>query len=691
MSYIIKCSDAFINIKLTQIGRKKLSMGQLNFKYWGAGDSEVNYIREEVAEASPSDVRLSGTTDILRPKDRQPNFVSFLYTGGTTTDVLKPLTNGDINVLEIVANNKAETRGFYSGDTLSTISALTQNAKFVGFIANDEMDGTDAVDGITNVSVGDWVMIKFTNDTLGNLTQVEAQKPVPYLWYRVKGVSGSLVTFDRDLPNLTPSTTHSVYYVYESGEVYDTYGASNESAYWDKGTLSFNASCGVTLSASPVWNMSIPYSETMAGSQYIQTEALYEYYGSQDHLGTMYPYLNYQLNPQINPEEVHCTGVSEKDPGQKNIAILHYTNRNISNSYGEFFYINGERTTKVTIPSLMYHRKTDATKIGMEFIASGDVKTIQNTGIEYVDLIEEPTLIGNLTPRTVGKVFPTLKIIIFDNEEIVSAMSFKSNRSWTLPGLSGSLVNPNTGANTGILDVEKTMYITYGLENSAGLTTPLSQQIYGKLTNNTSSSRNVEFKIEDIDLLKYMHKIEGTWDGTGFYADKFKLIYQIVDTPDERPDPQEWLVQDFTNGIAGQVFGETIDPNALENQIPSANNFLLTTGGTSTTYNIDNTLGLLPDPTGYLTFGDERFFYGNIDAHIGATTFKTTFDIRINSGDFDNTSNPTMDPTNSNVDLRVSEVGVFDKDKNLVVVGKLMDPIELIDGNTILIELSLDF
>ena len=42
MSYIINNSNAFVNIKLTEVGRMKLAQGKLDFKYWGIGDSEIN-------------------------------------------------------------------------------------------------------------------------------------------------------------------------------------------------------------------------------------------------------------------------------------------------------------------------------------------------------------------------------------------------------------------------------------------------------------------------------------------------------------------------------------------------------------------------------------------------------------------------------------------------------------------------
>jgi len=46
MSYIINNTNAYSSIKLTEKGRERLALGQLNFAYWAIGDSEVNYDRE---------------------------------------------------------------------------------------------------------------------------------------------------------------------------------------------------------------------------------------------------------------------------------------------------------------------------------------------------------------------------------------------------------------------------------------------------------------------------------------------------------------------------------------------------------------------------------------------------------------------------------------------------------------------
>ena len=45
MSYIIKNTSALINTRMTDVGRRRLSQGNFNIKYFQVGDSEVRILR----------------------------------------------------------------------------------------------------------------------------------------------------------------------------------------------------------------------------------------------------------------------------------------------------------------------------------------------------------------------------------------------------------------------------------------------------------------------------------------------------------------------------------------------------------------------------------------------------------------------------------------------------------------------
>jgi hypothetical protein len=403
--------------------------------------------------------------------------------------------------------------------------------------------------------------------------------------------------------------------------------------------------------------------------------------------------------------ELSCTGpgLSYPDDVSKSISIIHYTNNAISSLYGEFLYIDttNSKVLKLHLPDLMYHRRDFATgtgtTMGMTFISSGLTYNVGTSDIEYVNLIEDPTFIpSGVEPKIVGRVYPQLKTVVIHNDEIVAAISYKSNRNWTLPSLSANIATPSGGTSTGVLNFNETMYLTYILENTTGtgLTTSLLCQDYIKVTNTSSKKKDIEFKISEVDSFPYMRKIEDpSYDGLGFHAYKFKLVYQIVQDPSVRPDSNAWKVYDFTSTSLTTNPGESIDPVALENQIPASNGFLLTNAidSAATTFDIIQTLNMAPNTSpNDLQFGDERFFYGNLETYIGATIYKTIFNISLNSGQFNTTSNPTRTST-SQVPLTVSEIGIYDSTNNLVLIGKLSTPLTLSNNNTIMIELSIDF
>ena len=65
---------------------------------------------------------------------------------------------------------------------------------------------------------------------------------------------------------------------------------------------------------------------------------------------------------------------------------------------------------------------------------------MNDPGIRYYHLYDTNTNSDGY-PSRVGKVFPDTKIIIFDDEEIVAAMSYKSNRNLDITSTSNFSYN----------------------------------------------------------------------------------------------------------------------------------------------------------------------------------------------------------------------------------------------------------
>ena len=722
MSYITteNSTAALVNIKLTDTGRKKLAQGQLNFSAWAIGDSEINYEREALVALKPT--LITGTTKVTMPFDLQPNLKNFITIDGARA--LNPFTAGEINTIKAIVNNSALERGFFSADTTHSTFITQTNSTYIkssGNVTNTKLNGTTSlvIGSGNNLAVNDFILLKLNNDK-ANLVNSQNTKPAPHLWYKIQSTAttttvGDTVVLDRKLPNLSAMTASTQFLIYPS-DFTDYYDYQYPMPYWDTNTLNFDGCCGISTGDVPVWNMNNVYCTDLVGMTGTGTDNIattpnesYELFGSYSYSGFKYPYMELSCisdSDTLSAIDV-CgqPGNSVLDTAIKSMSIIHYTNHTISNFYGEFFYIDNavSKTVKLHLPDLMWHRRNFATAsgttMGMTFIASGATKVVGTSQIEYIDLIEDVTLIPSGTePMVVGRVLPQMKMVVLTDDELIAAISYKSNRNWTLPPLSATLKSPNAGSGGGVLDTTETMWLTYVLDNNtvSGLTSTLPCQKLVKLYNNTSAKKDIEFKISDVDLLPYMRKEELTsYDGLGWSARNFKLLYQIT-TDNNRPSPDKWKYHDFTTTGLTTTTGATINPTVLENQNPTTLGFSLSyvNSATDTVYSIMSSLGMAHNSNHEtLQFGDERFFYGNLETYIGANIYKTTFNIAVPASRFTFTSNPTRTSNTAanRPTIKISEVGIYDTAGDLVMIGKLSFPIELVNNRTVMIEMSMDF
>jgi hypothetical protein len=742
MSYINKQSTTLVRVKLTDIGREQLAKGQLTFANYMIGDSEVdyNYVKgwsEFVPNIGAStgefwfpeadgNIVKNIYSKVLRPKDDNPFFSSFLL--NQSNQFIFPLNQqSNIQLIKGIVTNQADDRGFFSGSTVDSGLVAQTSSNFIleeGTVDLSNFDGTTDYTtytqgvltlntALTATSVNDYIIFRFSNPTLGNITGSTMTAATINTVYNITDISGTTIQVDRVLPTLSAYTgTIITYYTLPGGDdPMDTYyGASSLSAYWNSGTLSFQNSCDICVDNIPVWNMNNVWTENPAGLYKDSPINYHEnnLFGSEQFVGTK-QYLGYNRQITVTNTNSMMDSKSYMDTFNKSICILHYTNSCISNFYGEQFYIDEEtgKLLNLDIP-VMWHRRNDVgtgsgTTLGMRFTSDTIRKTLSsNNDIEYYDLIEYSGMsVSPTLPLAVGKVFPQLKIVVIDNEELIAAMSYKSNRNYSLPDLAAELVTPVSGNCTGVLKAGESLYLTYWLENvgtgSTGTTTvttpTLPCQRYTVIDNKTNTDKDVQFRIGNLNELPYMRKRENVnYDGYGFFADRFKVLAQVVDkTTQSRPLPSNWKVIDFTSTNITVNTGETISPSLFENQNPNISGFILTgslyTGGT--TFNLGDELDMsTASYYGKMTLGDERLFYGNLRTHIGATIYKTLFNITVDGASIATTSNNTFEFGD---DRYVSEIGILDNNQNLVLVGKLSRPIRISDSTTASIELTIDF
>ena len=720
MSFIIKNTAALINTKLTDAARKKISQGKFDISYFQVGDSEVCYNcvnginLTDLNVLTPQDnaQNLAPAPEKNRMHIKYPVFLD--STSGSTYGV--PF---DASYIDNIFNSAAP-RGFFSGDSLSGYTLLTTSAYTINpnFYVNNAtlssgttltLSGVSVNPSVSGTVIPGMLLTIFSNNSI---TPLSGSAPIyTYVVVSVTGDSSSASTItievDRNLPNFTTlgySGSSSVMF-YPSGMT-ALYDSVTPQPYWNIDAFNFESNCDISQTDVKVWNMNSPWTESPAGT----LNTIYQdfnYYPSTGYTGTK-EYLGYTSNDgQKDTDSVYYyNSFSEKitiNPSeQKAIAIVHYTNQAIDNYYGEKFAMQDydpnnpgntgqARNFKLSIPWLMWHKNPNGT-IGEDFYTdpSGftslnlfevhyikSKKDIQfNTpGLRYYHLWDTHVN-TNGYPNRVGKVFPDMKLIVFDDEEIVATLNSKSNRSWTLPAPKVGLVTPNTfsgilGGVQGLLSGDsESLFLTYRLD-STGFTNSLHCNYYTTITGNDqsllpgASDIIVRFGNEFPFLVSNISSTP-----SGFTANNLKLLAQKVPSGTTRPVVTQWKEIDLFSQLSATTLNGYLTLNSLTGVTYQITKDLY---DNAPTYNLNNYIKLpVLNQTGQtFNFGSDYFFFGNIQTDIQATIYVMNFLVNLGQTQFFDSSNPTWNNTKPPY---ITEVGLYNADKELMVISKIQSP-----------------
>ena len=727
MAYIIKNTAGLINTRLTDVGRRNLSQGNFNISYFQIGDSEVSYSAATNYNTVNNNILMpafNAQNDTGSPQSNKENIkYPYYVTGQRGNTYGLPFMDSAVQVVY----NSAGPKGFFAtGGTQGAWTAQTTSAYTVTSnywidmntlsgqtIIDIELDPQECSPSSGTPSVNDFITLFLDGDGY-----CSGFTTAPILTYRIQdlnpttGTSATTfwsLTLDRSVPDysfLSSGMKYARVKIYPSGMT-ALYDSITPAPYWQTDTLNFESPCDVTNRENTlIWNMNIPWSVNPAGFQY--SAESYSNFGSVSYIGTK-EYLGYQEpSGQTDTSEVYYyNSFDEKvvvtPKQQKAIAIIHYTNQDIDNVYGEKFAtipfdpqnpIENQpglaRKFKFTLPTLMWHKSTGSS-IGETFwidppnydlcypyyIKSAVNTDMNDPGIRYYHLWDtNPDDNGNL--NRIGKVFPDQQTVIIDDEEVVASMSNKSNRNWTLPAPKLSLLTPNTcftnnGTATGIFSSPtQKMYVTYRLDNTGNtFTNSLHCNYYSLISADSSVTANtqnvaVRFGAE----FPFLNPNFET-NLTGFCANSIKLLVQMVEG-DVQPNPINWYPIDVTDDFAASTLNGFLTQSGLTGttiQISLAE-YQTATGGTA--YNLGDYIDLTPtNNTEILNFGDEFYFYGNLETDIAATIYEMRYLVTLGRNEFTNTSNPTW---TSGTTSYVTEIGLYDTNKDLIVISKLQSP-----------------
>jgi hypothetical protein len=193
---------------------------------------------------------------------------------------------------------------------------------------------------------------------------------------------------------------------------------------------------------------------------------------------------------------------------------------------------------------------------------------------------------------------------------------------------------------------------------------------------------SLNFPRINMDYFKFLgtSRINTSTPLIGYNVNRISAIVQIVsnynfDTFEEVvPDSTAWKRIDVTSQVTGFSASTTwvLTPANITSVVFKIS--LLQYNNPSIF--IPYTLSYLSYPsssqTDKLVFGDSTYFFGNVSGTIKAEVYTTDISVNLPLNEFNSSSNKTW---NGYETVYISEIGIYDINKNLVAIGKLNDPV----------------
>jgi hypothetical protein len=685
MSFLNSNNAEYLSARITNRGRKAIANGNFNIQYFQIGDSEYDYNLSS----------LTGSTN------HQKVFAPFDYDGGVkypfgydstiSTTYGTPISN---NNPPVKLRNVMGAAGFVSKfSTTPTVKTTTQPVAF------SKISGTTSLVVPTGTTFNECEYITLSFESLSSTTITGKTNS---LIYKVLSISGNTLTLDRNVPNLSQISglTGNAQVVCNN--------FSNETS---TGNLIYPIDYTQQLNS---WRLNTVWTDKPIGADNNGIdENLNGYTGNR--YASVKNLLGYTKTGQTftNLTGGTITGTSfgnsfssgstheliEVSPSeQRCIAILHYSELgDISVDPERFFkyddYISYCTTTginacdisivqnedgdeisdteyfEVYIPFIYYHRNTGNTLGALFTMDETDyyIKSSINSRhqIKFRYLIDEQDY-------KVGKVFVNNKIIVFDDQELVATLDYRSNRRYTLPSPKLGLASHDGLDTQSMLSTTgQTAWVTYMFENTSGNTfNSLPCNYFNKILS-TGTPSQITMKFSGNSFSNMDISLTGITDN--FVADKFYALVQTGATP----SPSTWKKIDLTSQITGYTSGY-INPTGLTGVSFTIN---YTSFNSAATFDLEDHMSGVT--TNYLNdtelsgstlpqFGDEQPFPGSVRLVRATDIEEMNMLINLPSTQFTTSQNPTY----VSGDKMITEVALLDSNKEPLVVAKTPTPVK---------------
>ena len=710
MSFLDSNNLEFLAARITQKGRNAISNGNFKIEYFQVGDSEYDY-------TVPFNV-LTGHTShqkVMSPFDKDSGVkYPFAYDSDITTTYGVPIKNSTTTTIRNVMGPAGFVSNYLEYDAIECTGTTIE-------CTADQVSLTNISGGtIINVADGEeFQNCEYITLVLGVFGGTDINYPIitgntNSLVYKVLSISGNTLNLDRALPNLSSLSGHAQVVCNSCEQEYPI--TSTTSSVCSPNDIDTTQQLN-SWTLNIVWDKKLigsdvgPTDESLigfTGNRYTSTKELLGYTSTGQTFtnmtgGTLDFPTSYRntLNEQIlvKPEEQRC------------IAIIHYSEvGDLRNEPERFFryddYISydtgstislvddadGEPISdteyfEVYLPFLLYHRSEGAT-IGAKFLMDTVDYYVKSTKNERHQLMFRFLLdeFGN----RVGKVFPKNKIVVFDDQELVAILDYRSNRKYTLPS-----PKVNTVASDDIADdslflgtTGQTYWVTYMFsETEYGSSSAFNSLPCNYFTsiNNVTVPSSLTIKFSGTS---FQH-MESTLSGftSGFNAKYFYVLIQETNVGDPIIS-FDWTLIDKTDSLTKS--GGYILPTSL-----TGNTIVITKEDYDNGVPFDLETHMGSDYLGSETsttepqFGDEQPFPGSVRLIRATDIEELNFLVNLPVTQFTTTQNPTYTLESVSGSPMITEVALLNSNKETLVVAKATTPIKRL--GTQVFAVKLDF
>lgn len=722
MSFLSSNNSEFLSARITQKGRNSIAKGNFNIEYFQIGDSEFDY-----------NLIYSGLTGqtlhqkVLSPFDKEtsikyPYKIDSTISGTTYGTPIQQSTTYTIRNVMGPAGFISEYNEFESCSDptvkSTTIQCETQS------ISITSLNGGTSIEVLTGSSFNNCEFITIVFDQFCDIPPIVTGNSSSLI-YRIESISGNTLNLDRNTPNFT-GLTGDIQVICNKCEIeypnevlgeclpspIDSTNQQNAwtlNIVWDKKPIGADVN-GINESLTGY-----------TGNRFVSTKELLGYTSTGQTFenltgGTIGTFSSTKVGSgflnsfdelvEVLPNEQRC------------VAIIHYSELGDLINDPERFYkyddyisyktgttgediaiafnrdsedpqpISDTEYFEIYIPFIHYHRNSGTTYGALFYMDNVDYY-VRSTKNERHDLLFRYLI--DEQGNKVGKVFPKNKIVVFDDQELVAILDYRSNRRYTLTAPKVTAVSSDGGPGEYLISgtTEQTYYVTYMLSETSNSVSPLNTlpcNYYVKISTNINSNDEGVQKINYPSNLGVKFGLD-TFDyfnSSDFLSDLkpknfFILIQETTDNTDNLPNSDEWKIIDFTSEAGGPTL------SGLTNTTFTITKSLF---DSATPFDLETYMGtdyLLTGITTDSQFGDEQPFPGSVRLVRASDVEQMNFLVNLPSTQFNETQNPTYNGGNK----YITEITLLNSNKEVLVKSKSAIPVKR--SGTQVFSVRLDF